>query len=617
MTPTGDIETEKLHKAADNNPGKRKYGSVHWLVPEDSELYSLQQMLGQMIPDEKLAAWGREIEPHITLRYGLLDNEYSELIPYLQNLQPFEAKLGELMSFPPSDHSDLAAPIIFRIESNQLHVVNAELTGVAIFNPSDFDSFQPHLSVAYVKPEYAAEIVDELSPLVRMLFEGKPFMIDNAVISPATGQGDKIKIAFGSEEVELLKYSDDEDRDEHGRWSSGSSEDEKQAEGLRTLATFTPDRSGQIEVGSLVGIAEMHLHEDDEPEEWSGKNETVSVSDIHMSDEVQSVYADKVKEYILHPSNVRVELIRDRNGRLFIQDGNHRVTAAVMRGEKEIKAFVLRPPKSEKLLKAGKKKLTADPTKRTKIKAAAEAQIEQATQNAFSATAEDLAQAAEAWYAEGASADAIAEQMSLSAFDANIPEIVADALAPVMAEAAADQFSELGITDDALFDTINTEALDYAQARGAELVGRKWVGGKLVDNPDAKWAISQTTRDGIRGLVSRGYTEGWTPRDLGQKISNAYQFSPERAKLIAITETNRASSQGILSGWRNSGLVAQKEWNLSADHDFDDECDGNEDDGPIDIDDTFSSGDDGPPAHPGCTCSLSAVLATGEEEDEE
>jgi len=116
-----------------------------------------------------------------------------------------------------------------------------------------------------------------------------------------------------------------------------------------------------------------------------------------------------------------------------------------------------------------------------------------------------------------------------------------------------------------------------------------------------------------------------TPRDLAKQLQEAYDFSLARAKVIAQTETAKASVSGSLMGWRRSGVVQGKSWQVSDDYDQDDECGDNEDAGVIALDDDFPSGDDGPPAHPSCRCALVPELygeeggadETGETADED
>jgi hypothetical protein len=77
-----------------------------------------------------------------------------------------------------------------------------------------------------------------------------------------------------------------------------------------------------------------------------------------------------------------------------------------------------------------------------------------------------------------------------------------------------------------------------------------------------------------------------------------------RAFTIANTEMNRAMTQSSLNSYSDFG-VEQVEWlGLQACE----ICQANEDQGPIRLGDVFASGDDAPPAHPNCRCSIIAVV---------
>ncbi len=180
-------------------------------------------------------------------------------------------------------------------------------------------------------------------------------------------------------------------------------------------------------------------------------------------------------------------------------------------------------------------------------------------------------------------------------------------------EAATNVLLELGFTDEdgELFGVVNQDALNYAQDRGAEMVGMKFVNGELVENPDAAWAITDTTRDELRQLISKAFSDGMSPADLETAIEDSFQFSSARAEMIARTEMSKAHIAGALDAAKASGLVEKKFTMLSADHDLDDECDDNEAEGEIDLDDDFPSGDDGPPFHPNCFASGTIVSASG------
>lgn len=155
---------------------------------------------------------------------------------------------------------------------------------------------------------------------------------------------------------------------------------------------------------------------------------------------------------------------------------------------------------------------------------------------------------------------------------------------------------------------INQDAIDFAQDRAAELIGKKIVDGKLVENPDAKWSISQTTRDGIRQLVVDAEKQGQSVQQLASAIRESAMFSPERAKRIAQWELSYADNNGNLIAWKRSGLVSKKHSLLGSEHKVCDECDANVKAGAIDLDAPFPSGHQCAPYHPACPCTTVPVL---------
>ena len=192
------------------------------------------------------------------------------------------------------------------------------------------------------------------------------------------------------------------------------------------------------------------------------------------------------------------------------------------------------------------------------------------------------------------------------------------AAAQVAKDAGMKALGQLALDDDSdLTDQVSEDAIAWAKERGAELVGKRWVGDTLVDNPDAEWAITDSTRIMVNEIITTGVDEGLSADALADRLAESYAFSPDRAYTIARTELAYAHTQGNLVAWRASGVVEGKESILSQDHVGDDECNQNADEGPIPLDKNFGSGDDGPPYHPNCECALVAVLINQAEADAE
>lgn len=211
-------------------------------------------------------------------------------------------------------------------------------------------------------------------------------------------------------------------------------------------------------------------------------------------------------------------------------------------------------------------------------------------------------------------ADFVLKQLDLTDW-VELVETISGPLGDAEQDAAKRALTSLKITDTDLFDKVSETAVSAAEDRAAELVGMKWNGDKLVPNPSADMAITESTRNGIRQLVVKSLTDGLTVDEFANELESSYQFSNLRAETIARTELASAHVQGTLTAWKSSGLVEGKRWLLGSEHPgIEDECDENEADGVIDLDDVFSSGDDGPPAHPNCVCAVVSSLRVAKEE---
>ncbi|MEI6730511.1 MAG: phage minor head protein [Pseudomonadota bacterium] len=152
---------------------------------------------------------------------------------------------------------------------------------------------------------------------------------------------------------------------------------------------------------------------------------------------------------------------------------------------------------------------------------------------------------------------------------------------------------------------VNEKAVAFSEDRSAELVGKKLIDGELVDNPDAKWAITDSTREMLRTNVQTAIEEGWSTKELSDALENNYAFSDARANTISRTEIANAHVQGQMISYRAAG-VTKKTWVLGSESC--DECQDNAKAGEIDIDDDFPSGDEAPPAHPNCTCDVLPII---------
>jgi hypothetical protein len=144
-------------------------------------------------------------------------------------------------------------------------------------------------------------------------------------------------------------------------------------------------------------------------------------------------------------------------------------------------------------------------------------------------------------------------------------------------------------------EQMNERARSWAHDRAASLVTM----------------IEGNTRDMLRTTVVSAIEEGWSAAKLADEIVKSPAFDEDRAMTIARTEIIAANNAGNLRGYkdaRDSGVKMMKEWITAGDDLVSEGCQENEDAGPIDLDDDFPSGDDAPPAHPSCRCSITPYL---------
>jgi 2'-5' RNA ligase len=140
-----------------SDPGllKYSYGCVMLDIDPQSEAGQQIRALRDEIPDEELMAKGREMESHVTVRYGIQDTaSEAGIAAYLTTQPPFRITIGKTIVFPPTANSDNAAVVVLQVESAELGLINYELEEAGNFKTADFE-YHPHITLAYVVPEAA------------------------------------------------------------------------------------------------------------------------------------------------------------------------------------------------------------------------------------------------------------------------------------------------------------------------------------------------------------------------------------------------------------------------------------------------------------------------------
>ena len=267
---------------------------------------------------------------------------------------------------------------------------------------------------------------------------------------------------------------------------------------------------------------------------------------------------------------------------------------------------------------AKRRKATIDPGHDTPARRHARARMESAIVKIFGRQKEKATDEARRLIKKVKKADEndskrIADQIfaAIESDFASLPAEARAALEQAGLSGINDAWLQIEITDSDVISGTNLQAMEYASMRAAEMVGMKYNdNGELIPNPNAKWAISDTTRDRLREIIRNAFEEKTPFSEVIADIRDADIFSEARAAMIARSEISRAQVQANLGAWKATGLVSKIKW-LAVGPDPCPICEEN--DGEVrDIGAKFPSGDTMPLAHPNCYC----ILTTVDESDE-
>ena len=151
------------------------YGTIHAEIPESSPAAAALASAREEIAEEDLAGRGLDVGPiHITLRYGIQGDDIAAIEALLRTQRPFAATLGATSSFPPSATREVVV-MIATIECPELHALHQQLGPVVDFAELTHP-YEPHVTVAYVRPEGAEKYVG------KQITAGHSFVITEVVI---------------------------------------------------------------------------------------------------------------------------------------------------------------------------------------------------------------------------------------------------------------------------------------------------------------------------------------------------------------------------------------------------------------------------------------------------
>lgn len=152
----------------------RKFSSTQFDLPED--VAKEVKAAAAKIPDADLAEDGREERPHITVKFGLHTDDAAKVEEALRGEKPVTVTLGETSLFKGEKHD----VVKIDVAGYGLRKLNKKIAG-AIKHTDTHKTYQPHVTLAYVKPGKGEKYAGDKS------LAGRKITIDRIVFSGRDG----------------------------------------------------------------------------------------------------------------------------------------------------------------------------------------------------------------------------------------------------------------------------------------------------------------------------------------------------------------------------------------------------------------------------------------------
>jgi 2'-5' RNA ligase len=132
---------------------------------------------GSLIPDDAIVEDGREDEPHITVKYGLHDDDPAAVAALLAGERPVRWRLGPTSIFTTPD----ADVLKIGVTSPDLHRLNRRISEHVDVTDT-FPEYVPHVTIAYLQPRLGARFAGDAT------FAGLEGVSDTVLFSNRDGE---------------------------------------------------------------------------------------------------------------------------------------------------------------------------------------------------------------------------------------------------------------------------------------------------------------------------------------------------------------------------------------------------------------------------------------------
>jgi len=145
----------------------------------------IKRFAGATIAPEDLAGKGMEVEPHITVRWGLHTEDAGIVRKAIGTEAPIRVTFGKTGIFPPSESSDGNEVVYLEVNSPDLEALNAKLGKLP---STETHEYKPHVTLAYVKPGTGQKYAGKID------FEGMTTRIGTVTFADRTGAQTDIEL---------------------------------------------------------------------------------------------------------------------------------------------------------------------------------------------------------------------------------------------------------------------------------------------------------------------------------------------------------------------------------------------------------------------------------------
>ena len=180
------------------------FSSVQIILPEDTSKEVIDWG-NQNIPeseiyiDPKDDSFGREDNPHITVKYGLHDKDCpSKVKEYIDAIGAFKVILKKISIFE-SDHYDV---VKIDVDSDELYLLNILISDNCKITDTH-PEYKPHITIAYVNKDEGQKYIND------DFFEGKEFEVEKIEFNGKNDKKESLRIGEFSVDDRFHLWEDD------------------------------------------------------------------------------------------------------------------------------------------------------------------------------------------------------------------------------------------------------------------------------------------------------------------------------------------------------------------------------------------------------------------------